>query len=154
MQRRHTFAEIEQEFITHAHTVVWCNAATVDRHQRPRSRVLHPIWEGATGWVTTRRSSVKIKHLAARPYLSLAYIADPFKPVYAECHAVWNGDLSTRRHIWEVLRNTPAPLGFDPAGTWGDIEDPENGLLRLTPWRIEINDFTGTPRTVVWEAAR
>ena len=41
------FAEIEAEFIERVHTMVWCSAATVDRQGRPRSRILHPIWEGA-----------------------------------------------------------------------------------------------------------
>lgn len=154
MQRVETFAEIEREFIERAHAVVWCNGATVDSYQRPRSRVLHPVWEGATGWVTTRRSSVKVKQIAAQPYLSLAYIAEPFKPVYAECHVVWDNDRATRQRVWDLLRNTPEPLGFDPALTWGDIDDPENGLLRLTPWRVEVSDFTGTPRTIVWQAQR
>ena len=141
-----TFAEIEPEFIERVHAVVWCNGATVDTRGRPRTRVLHPIWEGTTGWVTTRRSSPKVKHLAANPFLSLAYIADPFKPIYVECRALWDGDFATRQRIWDLLRRTPPPLGFDPALTWGDIEDPENGLLRLTPWRSELNDFWPPPR--------
>jgi hypothetical protein len=94
-----TFAEIEPEFIQRVHSVVWCNGATVDTRGRPRTRVLHPIWEGATGWITTRRSSPKVKHLAARPFLSLAYIKDPFKPIYVECYAAWDGDLAARRRI-------------------------------------------------------
>lgn len=152
VQRIGAFAEIEQAFLERVRAVVWCNGATIDTRGRPRSRVLHPVWEGAAGWVTTRRSSPKIKHLAAHPYLSLAYIADPFKPVYVECSARWNGDLATRRRIWELCRSLPEPMGFDPAQTWGDIEDPENGLLELTPWRIELNDFSGPPVTKIWRA--
>lgn len=147
-----TFAEVEPEFLRRVRTVVWCNCATVDARGRPRSRVLHPIWEGATGWVTTRRDTPKIKQIAAYPYVSLAYIHDPFKPVYVECRAAWDEDLATRRRIWDLCRNTPEPVGFDPAAVWGDISDPDNGLLRLTPWRIELNDFSGPPRTVVWRA--
>lgn len=150
IQHVDTFAAIEAEFIQRVHTVVWCNAATIDRQNRPRSRVLHPIWEGMTGWVTTRRDSPKIKHLTVNSAISLAYIAEPFKPVYVECHAVWDGDLTTRQRIWSLLRKTPEPLGFDPALAWGDIADPDNGLLRLTPWRIELNDFSGPPQTKVW----
>lgn len=153
MIRVSSFAEIEAEFVERAHAVVLCTAATVDSRGRPRTRILHPIWEGATGWVTTRRSSPKIRHLSANPWLSLAYIADPFKPIYVECHAEWDGDLDTRQRIWELLRRTPPPLGFEPAETWGAIEDPENGLLRLTPWRIEINDFRPPPpQTKLWRA--
>lgn len=145
-----TFAEIEAEFIDRVHALVWCNAATVDAQQRPRSRVLHPIWEGATGWITTRRNSPKIAHLQANPHLSLAYVAEPFRPVYVECRAIWNGDLAVRQRIWALLRATPEPLGFDPALSWGDITDAENGLLQLIPWRIELSDFSGPPITKIW----
>ncbi|MCU0492120.1 MAG: hypothetical protein MUD01_11055 [Chloroflexaceae bacterium] len=152
IQRLATFAEIEADFIERAHALVWCNAATVDQQQRPRSRVLHPIWEGATGWITTRRNSPKIGHLQTNPHLSLAYVAEPFKPVYVECRATWNGDFATRQRIWALLRATPEPLGFDPVLTWGDIADPENGLLQLTPWRIEVSDFSGPPVTKIWQS--
>jgi hypothetical protein len=40
-----TFADIETEFIRRVHRVVWCNVATLDSQNRPRSRILHPIWE-------------------------------------------------------------------------------------------------------------
>jgi general stress protein 26 len=148
-----TFAEIEQEFHQRVCTVVWCNCATIDAAGRPRSRVLHPLWEGATGWVTTKRSTPKIKQIAANPFCSLAYIQDPFKPVYVECRAVLDDDLTTRQRIWELCRNTPEPVGFDPAAIWGEIEDPGNVLLRLSPWRIELNDFSGPPRTIIWRSA-
>jgi len=150
-----TFAEIEAEFIARAHAVVWCNCATIDARGRPRSRVVHPYWEGATGWITTQRSSLKVKHMSANPFVSLAYVADPFRPVYVECRAEWDGDLATRRRLWDLLKNIPAPLGFDPAAVWGDIGGPENGLVRLTPWRIEVNDFShaaGPPVSKVWRA--
>jgi general stress protein 26 len=147
-----SFSEIEEEFVRLAHAAVLCNGATVDSRNRPRSRVLHPWWEGATGWVTTRHSSPKVKHIAANPHVSLAYIVDPFRPIYVECTAEWIGHLDERQRIWEALRNMPAPFGFDPAETWGDIADPENGLLKLTPWRIELNDYVARPPvTKAWK---
>lgn len=152
MQRIHAFADIAAEFIGRVHAMVWCNAATIDG-QRPRSRIVHPFWQGETGWITTRRSTPKVRQLAANPNLSLAYIAEPFKPIYVECRAVWDGDLATWRRVWAALRDAHAPIGFDPAETWGSVEDPENGLLRLAPWRIELNDFAGPPRMLVWRAA-
>lgn len=148
-----TFDEIEREFIERVHSVVWCVAATVDTRGRPRTRILHPYWEGNTGWVTTRHNSPKIKHIAGNLHVSLAYAAEIFRPVYVECCAEWVGDLDERRRIWNTLRHAPPPMGFEPAETWGDIEDPDNGLLRLTPWRIEVNDYTAQPpQTKVWQA--
>jgi hypothetical protein len=32
-------------FVAMAHRIVWCTVATVDSQGRPRSRVMHPIWE-------------------------------------------------------------------------------------------------------------
>ncbi len=84
------FGDIAAEFHARVARSVWCNVATVDAECRPRSRVMHPIWEGATGWIGTRATSVraghrapslKLAHLARNPHTSLAYFADPLKPV-------------------------------------------------------------------------
>jgi uncharacterized pyridoxamine 5'-phosphate oxidase family protein len=135
------FTEIEAEFIQRVHTIVWCNAATIDRHQRPRSRILHPIWEGSTGWVCTNRNSHKSKHLTHNPYISLAYINDPFKPVYADCLTEWVEDLETKQRIWDLFKHTPEPLGFDPAHDFISPDHEKFGLLRLIPWRIAVVTF-------------
>ncbi len=133
-----SFSELEQDFITRAHGAVWCNVATVNAQGRPRSRILHPIWEGSTGWITTRRTSPKARELAGNPYVSLAYIADVAKPTYAECEAEWIEDLTEKQRIWDLLAQTPPPLGFDPAPIYKSVDHPDAGLLRLTPWRIEL----------------
>ena len=39
------FSETASAFVKMAHEIVWCNVATIDKKGRPRSRVLHPIWE-------------------------------------------------------------------------------------------------------------
>ncbi|GAB4204042.1 MAG: pyridoxamine 5'-phosphate oxidase family protein [Roseiflexaceae bacterium] len=151
MQYATSFSEIEAEFVERAHTAVWCNGATIDPQGRPRSRVLHPLWEGATGWITTGRHSTKARHFAAHPYLSLAYVADPFKPVYAECHVAWEDDQATKRRVWDLFKHTPPPLGFDPAIIWPDVDNPEFGLLRLTPWRIELYDLMNQANRRIWQ---
>ena len=108
------FADIEAEFIERVHRVVWCNMAAVDRQGRPRSRIMHTIWEGATGWTATRRSSFKNRHLTDNPYVSLAHIGNTTRPVYADCHAAWADDLATKQHVWNLFATTPGPLGYDP----------------------------------------
>lgn len=40
-----TLAETAPAFVQMAHRIVWCRAATVDTRGRPRSRILHPIWQ-------------------------------------------------------------------------------------------------------------
>ncbi|MBI1878229.1 MAG: pyridoxamine 5'-phosphate oxidase family protein [Chloroflexi bacterium] len=134
-------AEIEAEFIKRVHTAVWCNVATLDTQNRPRSRILHPIWVDATGWIITRRHSFKTKHLAHSPYVSLAYIADIAKPVYVDCMAEWDDDLTDKQRIWDMFLAAPPPLGYDPAQIFQNVDNPDNGLLKLTPWRIEVVDF-------------
>jgi general stress protein 26 len=145
-----SFSEIEQEFIEKVHKIVWCNVTTIDTKGRPRSRVLHPIWEGSTGWIATGRTSLKAKHLAQNPYVSLAYIQDPLKPVYAECTAEWVDDTAEKQRIWDLFCNTPPPLGYDMARFFGSLDSPNYGLLKLTPWHIEMSSlFEG--KSVIWE---
>lgn len=135
------FSDLEEEFLRRVHTMVWCNVATVDHRQRPRSRLLHPIWEGSTGWIATHRNSYKSKHLARNPYVSLAYITDINKPVYVDCVAEWIEDLDQKQRIWDLFKNTPPPLGYDPAPDFVSPGYEKFGLLKLTPWRIALVSF-------------
>jgi hypothetical protein len=143
------FADVAVEFDARVRRVVWCSAATVDARGRPRSRILHPIWEGATGWITTRRHGVKERHLTRTPYISLAYVAEIATPVYAECHAAWEDDPGEKRRIWDLIAAAPPPLGFDPAPIYGRPDDPEFGLLRVVPWRVEVSTVPVERR--VWQ---
>jgi general stress protein 26 len=135
------FADIETEFIERVHSIVWCAAATVDTKGRPRTRVLHPIWEGNVGWIGTHRSSHKSKHLEQNPHMSLAYIKDIFKPVYVECTAEWIDDLAQKERIWNLFKDAPPPLGYDPKDTFISYDHENFGVLKLTPWRIDIVNF-------------
>jgi general stress protein 26 len=145
-----SFSDIESEFIERVHSIVWCSAATVDTKNRVRSRILHTIWEGSTGWAATRPDSLKARHLAHNPYVSLAYVADVYKPVYADCTAEWIDDMSTKQRIWDMFTAAPPPLGYNPEPFFGSVDSPGFGLLKLTPWRIEVFDITNpeNPRKV------
>jgi general stress protein 26 len=139
--RVQNFSDIEKEFIERVHKMVWCSVATIDEKQRPRSRILHPIWEGSTGWIGTHRNSHKSKHLAHNPYMSLAYIADVMNPVYIDARAEWIDDTNQKRRIWDLFKNTPEPLGYDPAVSFISVDHENFGLLKLTPWRIDLVTF-------------
>src|SRR5215470_2874656 len=104
-----SLSETASAFFEMAHRIVWCSAATVDSKGRPRSRILHPIWEGSTGWIATHPDSHKAGHLAKNPYMSLAYITELFSPVYVDCTAEWIHDLDQKKRIWELFKNTPPP---------------------------------------------
>ena len=136
------FAEIEKEFIDRVHSMVWCNVATVDRQQRPYSRILHPLWESSTGWVLTHRDSHKSKHLEHNPFVSLAYVrGDIQRPVYADCKASWVEDRAEKERIWALVESAAPPLGFDPAPDFESPASPRLGLLKLSPWRITLGTY-------------
>jgi general stress protein 26 len=147
-----SFSEIEDEFIPRVHSMVWRSAATVDTKDRLRSRILHPYWEGSTGWVGTRRHSLKALHIAHNAYISLAYISDIVRPIYVDCRAEWEEGLAAKQRVWELFRSAPAPLGYDFGNIFKGADDPEFGLLKLTPWRIELDDVANRENRKIWLA--
>ena len=144
------FEDIQAEFLARVSHAVYCTMATVDRRDRPRSRMMHPIWDGPIGWIISWPASHKAKHLARNPAVSLAYIQDKEKPVYVDGVAEWIDAVDEKRRIWDLHRTTPEPLGFDPQPHYGTIDHPYYGLLRITPWRIELATLYGEP--IIWRA--
>ncbi|WP_158890523.1 pyridoxamine 5'-phosphate oxidase family protein [Amycolatopsis anabasis] len=158
-----TLAEVAPSFVDIAHRVVWANVTTVDRSNRPRSRVLHPIWqwdgESLVGWIGTAPTPVKRAHLAHSPYVSVGYWAPSHDNATAECHAELLTDDETRTKVWNLLKQTPEPLGYDPGGIgvpgWDTPTSPAFAALRLRPWRLRAlsgDDYLAGrfDRTVTW----
>jgi general stress protein 26 len=142
------FEDIQTEFLERISRVVYCTMATVDRRNRPRSRLMHPIWEGPIGWAISWPASHKAKHLAHNSAVSLAYMPEPAQPVYVDGMAEWVGAVEEKLRIWDLHATTPPPIGFDPQPHYGSIENPYYGLLRITPWRIELGELGGEPK--IW----
>lgn len=142
------FADMQAEFMARVSRAVYCAMATVDGHNRPRMRWMHPIWEGPTGWVISWPGSHKAKHLARNPAVSLAYLPATEHPVYVDARAEWVDAPEQQRRVWALHAATPPPLGFDPQPHYGSIGNPYFGLLRLTPWRIELANLGGEP--LIW----
>jgi hypothetical protein len=139
-------AAVTDAFVTIAHRIVWCTVATIDRCDRPRARILHPIWEprpdGLVGWIVTRPTPLKRAHLAHRPYLTCSYWDSTHDIAIADCAATWIGDSAVHSHVWGLFREAGPPLGFDfarifPAGP----SSPDAALLRLDPWRLHVSDL-------------
>jgi general stress protein 26 len=154
--KTHEFEEVASQLMARVNTMVWCNVATIDSQGRPRSRILHPLWEGATAWITTDPRSLKSRHLARRPYVSLAYVSDVAKPAYADCLAEWVDDPAIKQHVWELCLQTPPPMGFDPAPIYSTPEapgegQPQFGVLKLTPYRIQLVQWPAAP--MIWTPA-
>lgn len=136
--------EVAPAFVEMAHRIVWASAASVDAQGRPRSRVLHPIWQwdGAKliGWVGTSPTPTKRAHLQASPYLSLNYWATNHDTCVAECRASWAFDDETRTMLWDLFATTPEPLGYNPAiiPAWTGPTCDAFAALRLEPWRLRV----------------
>jgi hypothetical protein len=160
-----SFAPFAEEFLRFTSEIVWCTATTVDSAGRPRSRVLHPIFEVTddrpVGWVLTGRTPVKSRHLAANPHVACAYWSPAQNVVYLDCVASWvaDNDAETKRYVFDLFATTPPPLGYGPEGVAGYGPDgPASPIftpLRLDPWRVQILRFEGwtgnlTPR--IWRA--
>jgi len=151
------FEDLKEEFDSITKRVVWATVTTIDRQDRPRSRILHPIWEGATGWIATTRRSHKSKHLERNPYVSVTYWDQQHQQVVAECKAEWQDDAATKTRIWKLFETTPEPVGFNPATFWPSASDASFGALKLVPWRIEVSalaDMAKGKPPRVWHAKR
>lgn len=132
------FSEIEAEFMRRVAKTVWCSVATIDTKGRTRTRILHPVWEGAVGWIATGRDSLKAKHIAANPHVSLSYWDPDHEQVLVDCTAAWEDDASEKQRLWDLFKATPEPLGYDLAAFFQSVDNPGYGLMKLTPWRIEL----------------
>ena len=127
-----------------AHRIVWATVATVNSHGRPRSRILHPIWqwdgERLTGWIATSPTPTKRAHLTASPYVSVNYWEPTHDTCAAECRATLVFDLETRQRVWDLFRNGPPPVGYDPAivPAWTSPAADAFAALRLEPWRLRV----------------
>ena len=152
-----SFDDIRDEFNKRVSRIVWCTVTTVDRKDRPRSRILHPMWEGTRGWIATGRNTLKTKHLARNPHVAVSYWDPQQQQVYAECLASWEDDPTEKRRIWELFKSTPLPYGYDPGMIWqGGVEDPTFGVLKLEPQRIELSalgDMMTGAQPRVWRSA-
>lgn len=140
----HDLAITAPAFVELAHRIVWCTVATVGVDGRPRTRVLHPIWEwdGAalTGWIATSPLSPKAADLAHQPAVSLTYWAPSHDTATAECDTEWETSPEARRAGWDRFAQGPAPVGYDPSiiPPWTSPDVEAFGILRLQPTRLRV----------------
>lgn len=140
----HDLTATAPAFIEMAHRIVWAGVATVDSHGRPRTRILHPIWQWdgqrLTGWIATSPTPAKRAHLAAHPYASVNYWSPTHDTCVAECRAALLVDDATRVMVWELFKSGPQPVGYDPAivPAWPGPTAEAFAVLRLEPWRLRV----------------
>lgn len=139
-----TLQEVAPKFVAMAHQIVWCTVATVDAKNRPRSRVLHPIWEwdGDTlvGWIGTGKTPIKAAHMAVSANVSCNYWTPSQDTCVAECSARWVTDKDTKHRVWDLFVNGPEPVGYNPAMIpgWDSADSAGFDPLRLEPWRLRV----------------
>ena len=137
-------AKTAPAFVEMAHQIVWASVATVDKNGRPRSRVLHPIWQWdgqqLVGWIATGPTAVKRAHLAHSPHMSINYWTATQDTCVAECKASWAFDDETRTMFWNLFLNAPEPVGYDPKiiPAWTSPTVDAFAAVRLEPWRLRV----------------
>jgi hypothetical protein len=143
-----TLPQVAPAFVEMAHRIVWCSAATVDGRGRPRSRILHPLWQWdgnhLVGWIGTSPTPTKRAHLQASPYMSLNYWSPSQDTCVAECRVEWILDDERREKVWNLFLNTPEPVGYNPTiiPNWTSPTCEAFAGLRLEPWRIRVMPAT------------
>lgn len=122
---------------------VWAFLATAGGTQ-PHVRVIHPIWEGTTVWMVSRRHSPKARQLERNPRAELFYWTKAGLHLTVTGRAAFVEDAAEKARLWALFK--AHPVGYDPGAIWKSADDPEFGLLRLDPVRIEYFDVTQVGR--------
>jgi general stress protein 26 len=125
-------------------STVWCTMATTDAAGRPRTRIVHPIWElddAAVGWLGTRSGSPKLRHLEEHPWTSLLYWDPRHQQVTIDARVEIHRDTETCERVWALMSSHPEPYGFDPAPMWPDGATGDGfTVLRFDPFRVTVFD--------------
>ena len=96
-----------EAFVEMAHRIVWATVATVDDRDRPRSRILHPVWQwdgsSLVGWIATSPTPIKRAHLSCSPYALVTYWTESHDTCTADCRVEWVLDDEHRQWVWDLF---------------------------------------------------
>jgi general stress protein 26 len=157
-QRVDTFADIRRTFLAYISDIRYCTMVTVDSANRPRARVMLPVWEVVderpVGWLAVFKTPVKARHLQRNPHTTYSYWSPRQNAVHIDAVSSWIDDPEVKTYAWNVYKSgSPAGVGYDPIGYWpGGPTDPTYHLIRIEPWRIQLVRGTDLA-TVVWQTA-
>ncbi|MGY0021275.1 pyridoxamine 5'-phosphate oxidase family protein [Streptomyces sp. YJ-C3] len=151
------FADLQDTFFRYIRDIKYATMITVDRENRPRARVLLPVWEVVdgrpVGWLATYKTPVKTAHLAHSPHTTYAYWSPRQNTVHVDALSTWGDDEAARRHAWDLyLKGGPPGVGCDPVHYWrDDPQDPEYHVIHIEPRRIQLVRGSDLGSTV-WRA--
>ncbi|MFP3992293.1 pyridoxamine 5'-phosphate oxidase family protein [Streptomyces sp. E11-3] len=152
------FADLADEFHQYVRDIVYCSLITVDKRNRPRARVLLPVWEVVdgrpVGWIAAYKTPVKTAHINNNPHVTCSYWNPRQNAAYVDSVSEWIEDETVKREAWELYRKgSPRGVGYDPIHYWkGGPTDPEYGLLRMDPFRVQV--LRGRDmRSRIWQPA-
>ena len=121
--------------------VVWATMATVGPDGVPRTRVVHPVLHWDTpdphGWVTSRPSALRRRHLEACPWVSLTWWSPDQDVLTVDCRAEWVPD-DELADVWATIAATPEPVGFDPATIWPDGPGSGFAAIAVRAHRVRV----------------
>ncbi|MER5885471.1 pyridoxamine 5'-phosphate oxidase family protein [Streptomyces sp. NPDC001941] len=143
-RRTKEFADVQDAFLTYVSDIKYATMVTVDRRDRPRARVLFPVWEVVdgrpVGWLAAYKTPVKAAHLANNPHTTFAYWSPRQNAAFVDAVSSWAEDDASRRHAWRLYEEgSPPGLGYDPARYWpGGVDDPGYHVIRIEPWRVQV----------------
>ncbi|MER5253529.1 MULTISPECIES: pyridoxamine 5'-phosphate oxidase family protein [unclassified Streptomyces] len=152
------FSELRDTFFSYVRDIKYATMITVDRANRPRARVLLPVWEivdgRPLGWLAAYKTPVKTAHLADNPHTTYSYWNPRQNTVHVDALSAWADDEASRRHAWDLYtRGGPPGVGYDPVHYWrGGPEDPEYHVIRIEPWRIQLVRGSDL-RSTLWQPA-
>lgn len=138
------FAGIQDTFFDYVREIKYATMTTVDRRNRPRNRILFPVWEVVDGvprgWLAVYKTPVKAAHLANNPHTTYSYWSPRQNAVFVDSVSTWAEDAAAREYAWDLyVKGGPPGVGYDPATYWrGGPTDPKYHVLRIDPWRIQL----------------
>ncbi|MGP4018291.1 pyridoxamine 5'-phosphate oxidase family protein [Saccharopolyspora sp. 5N708] len=139
-----TFSALEDTFFSYIRDIKYATMITVDRQYRPRARVLLPVWETVNGrpvgWLAAYKTPVKTAHLSNNPHTTYSYWSPRQNAVFVDSTSTWAEDEESKLHAWDVyVKGGPPGVGYDPIRYWrGGPGDPEYGVIRISPWRVQL----------------
>jgi general stress protein 26 len=125
---------------------IWASLATTAGDQ-PKVRVVHPIWEGRTVWFATGRRSAKARQMERNPKVELFWQVQmpDFVHLTVTGRARFVDDPGEKLRLWSLF-------DYDLGQFWKDPADPDYGLVRVDPERVELTSLAemakGTPARV------